>query len=600
MKRKIKYFFKWIFGWIKGMNALMLSGVFLTLIWFDIDWCMTTTFTAMSNPHLYLVTITVSLLLLAPWIFTHSRIVGILILLILALISEANLLYCRTYWKAISPKDYLLAGNMVDFTDSIWPNLKWMDLGFIVILAFVTVACFLLKDANGRKVIKQYIALTAIFTLLLAANILAQGGFYKAYQDATFGGFRLSCGVPSYTIGGHVIYKLIEEQRFKDLDEKELKVVDNWIQTHKERYNINKIENPRKSVVLIICESLESWPIELKFQGKEITPLLNSLVNDSTTFYAPNVLAQVSVGNSIDGQLIYTTGLLPTSNMVYSVNYSDRNFPSMNKILKKDRDAKSILLTVDKPVVWNMIAVNRAFGYDTIIHGNNWKRNETMRHKITDGSFFKQSVDLLKKGELWPEGRAGMLTLITISGHSPFKLNRELRDPNFDISNSGLPKLIEDYIITAHYVDSQLKIIIDYLKGRSDTADTMIVILGDHNRRDHIDPVMVSDVLVGNGMHIPFIVINSPVAGRYGGVLGQADVFPTLLDLLRVSNYEWRGMGISIFDPNRPEVAFSIDPPMMEGEVGEHSEEEIEHIKSAHSISELIIINDLYGKKIAK
>ncbi len=209
--RKIKNFFKLIFGWIKGMNAVMLSGVFLSLIWFDIDWCMTTTFTAMSNPQLYLVAITVSLLLLAPWIFTHSRTVGVLILLIIALISEANLVYCRTFWTAISPKDYLLAGNMVDFTDSIWPNLRWMDQVFILIFAFVTVACFLLKDTGGRKVIKQYMALTAIFTLLLAANILVQGGFYKAYQNATLGGFRIACGEPTYSIGIHIINKLIEE-----------------------------------------------------------------------------------------------------------------------------------------------------------------------------------------------------------------------------------------------------------------------------------------------------------------------------------------------------------------------------------------------------
>lgn len=34
----------------------------------------------------------------------------------------------------------------------------------------------------------------------------------------------------------------------------------------------------------------------------------------------------------------------------------------------------------------------------------------------------------------------------------------------------------------------------------------------------------------------------------------------------------------------------------MEGEVGEHSDEEIEHIKAAQPVSELIIIHDLYGK----
>ncbi len=597
---RVKNFFKWMFGWIKGMNAVMLAGIFLTLIWFDIDWGMSTTFAAMSNPQLYLVTFTVSLLLLAPWIFTRSKTVGVLVILLLCLVSEANLVYCRTYCTAISPKDYLLAGNMVDFTDSIWPNLRWMDLGFVIILLGVTAGCFLKKYSAIQKAIKQYAVLTGLFILLSAAYILALGGFYKAYHKATLGGLRYSCGVPTYTIGGHIIYKLIEDHKLSNPDEKELEAVDNWIQTHKERYTPNAIGNARKNVVLLICETLETWPIGLRFQGKEVTPVLNSIVKDSTTFYAPNVLTQVSVGNSIDGQLIYTTGLLPTSNKVYSVNYPDRTYPSLNKILKKDRDTKSILLTGDKPIIWNMLPVTRVFGYDTIIHGENWKRDEMMRHYITDGSLFRQSVDLLKNGKLWPEGSPAMVTLITHSGHSPFRINKELRDPNFNISNSGLPALIEDFLTATHYVDSQLKIILDYIKSRSDMDDTMIVILGDHDRRDQIDPVMVSDILVGNGMYTPLIVINSPVSGRYDGVLGQADVFPTILDLLGVSNDEWRGMGISIFDPNRPELAFSINPPSMEGKVGQHTEEEIEHIKSAQSVSELIIIHDLYEKKLSK
>lgn len=257
-------------------------------------------------------------------------------------------------------------------------------------------------------------------------------------------------------------------------------------------------------------------------------------------------------------------------------------------------------MTVDKPIIWNMLPVTRAFGYDTILHSQNWKHDEVVRHNITDGSLFRQSVDLLKKGEIWPEGSPAMLTFITASGHSPFRLKEKMRDPNFNISNSGLPKLIEDYITTAHYVDSKLKIILDYLKSRSDMDDTIIVILGDHDRRDQIEPVKVSDVMVGNAMYTPFIVINSPVCGRYEGVLGQADVFPTLLDMLGVEEEEWRGMGVSILDATRPELAFSTIPPNMEGDPGQHSEEEIEHIKSAQPISELIIIHDLYEKRISK
>lgn len=590
-------FFKWIFSWIKGTDGIMLAGTFLTLLWFDIDWCMSTTFTAMSNPQLYLVTFTVTLLLLAPWMLTRSRTVGILIILILGLISEANLVYCRTYLTAISPHDYLLAGNMIDFTDSIWPNLRWWDLGFVIILVGVILSSLLHKYSKKRKALKPYLALTGTFVLISAVYILCLGGFYKAYSESLHGAHKYSCGVPTYTIAGHIAFKLMEEHRLNNPNPEELKAVDNWIRKHREKYTPNICEETRKNLVLLICESLESWPIGLEIEGKEITPFLNSLVNDSNSFYAPNVMTQVCVGNSIDGQLIYTTGLLPTTNMVYSMNYPDREYPSLNKVLKKDRNSKSILMTVDKPLIWNMLAVTKAFGYDTILHNGNWKQDEIMRRNITDGSFFRQTVAELKKGELWPEGSPAMLTFVTYSGHSPFILNKELRDPNFDVSTSGLPKLLEDYITTAHYVDAQLKTIIDYLKSRSDSHETMIVILGDHNRKDQISPVKLSGKLVGNGMHTPLIIVNSPVSGQYDGVLGQVDVFPTLLDMLGVKSDEWRGVGVSLLDSTRLDIAFSTIPPAMEGNPESHSDEEIEHIKEAQSISETIIIHDLYRKK---
>ena len=44
---------------------------------------------------------------------------------------------------------------------------------------------------------------------------------------------------------------------------------------------------PRRNLVLIICESLESWPVEARIDGKEITPYLNSLLRDSTTCMLP-------------------------------------------------------------------------------------------------------------------------------------------------------------------------------------------------------------------------------------------------------------------------------------------------------------------------
>lgn len=63
--------------------------------------------------------------------------------------------------------------------------------------------------------------------------------------------------------------------------------------------------------MIIVCESLESWPVEARIAGKEITPYINSLLADSATLYVPRLLTQVDAGRSIDFQLMLNTGLLP-------------------------------------------------------------------------------------------------------------------------------------------------------------------------------------------------------------------------------------------------------------------------------------------------
>ena len=192
-----------------------------------------------------------------------------------------------------------------------------------------------------------------------------------------------------------------------------------------------------------------------------------------------------------------------------------------------------------------------------------------------------------------------MLTFITFSGHHPFIMRDDLKDPKFEISQMGLPKILERYINVTHYVDSQLGAAVDYIKGRKDYEDTMIVILGDHeglatDRKDILNASEFARKHVGKGRYTPMIVLNSPVKGRYENVMGQIDVFPTLLDMLGVSSDGCRGVGVSVLDASKPNVAFSAIPLATDGDAENCSTEELEHLRGAQSVSEKIITYDLY------
>ena len=94
----------------------------------------------------------------------------------------------------------------------------------------------------------------------------------------------------------------------------------------------------RDNLVIILCESLESWVIDRKVDGVEITPVLDSLIADTaSTLYAPNVLTQVAAGRSIDCQLLVNAGMLPMQSSVYSMRYPQNRYYTLNRALAEKK-----------------------------------------------------------------------------------------------------------------------------------------------------------------------------------------------------------------------------------------------------------------------
>lgn len=589
---------RFLFGWLRGRDGVMALATFLCLMWFVVDWCLSTTFRSMSDWMLYAVNILAALLLMAPWMLSRRVWLQTAFLALVDILLEANLMYCRTYFTAIPPDSYLLAGNMADFTSSIADSLRPADAGFLIVLAACAVWAYRSRSHEASRRTLRWLALTAVAAATATAGIAARGGFYKAYDKLIQNCYYFTCGVPTYTVAGHVAYYTIENHRnsrLSDADREELRA---WFGEHAKAAVAPDTIAARRSLVLIICESLESWPIGAEVDGKPVTPYLNTLVADSTTFYAPKVLTQVCAGHSIDGQLMYTTGLLPTAGFVYSMKYPHNAYPSLNKILKADRGARSTMLTTDKLFTWNQGAVAEAFGYDSIISYDDWRRDELIDRKVSDGSFFRQSVEKLSKGDIWPVGEPAMLTFITISGHNPFALTEELADPGFDASRIDIPETIARYVNVTHYVDSQLHTLIDYIYSRPDADGILTVIVGDHEglglERDRARRWSAEGAaLVGKEKFVPMIVLNAPAPGRYDGVMGQVDVFPTVLDMLGLRHSPWRGLGASVLGEGKVPAAYTIVPVELLGDTAGVDPAALEHMRRAPAVSERIIVHDL-------
>ncbi|MCM1519672.1 MAG: sulfatase-like hydrolase/transferase [Lachnoclostridium sp.] len=584
-----------------GRTTVMVIGMIATMLAFVVVWCSQTTFRAMSDWLLYIFNIMAALLLALPGVASRRAWVNGVVMILLDLLLISNLMYCRTYLTAIPPDSYLLAGNLTDFTASVADSLRLSDMIFPLITALTWWLASKQPDRkmSGRGWI-SYGAAVAVLALAGGIGLALRGGFYKEYDRLMQSCYYSTCGVPTYTVAGHLIYcDMTSSPRLTPEIEA---AVEEWLTVKEELRPYTSLPDsiePRRNLVVVLLESFESWLIDTRIDGKEITPYINSLAADSTSLFFPNMLTQVASGRSIDCQLLLTSGLLPMLNTVYSMKYPATEYPSLCKALKADRDARSLILTCDKPVTWNQEVIARSMGYDSLIHRNSWEIDEVVGNpaKLSDGSFLRQSVDFLCRDAGKIGDKPFMLTFVTYSGHNPFRLPEKLKDPSFIIDEGKYPQKMVDYVTMAHYTDSCLATLVEYLKQRPDYDQTLILITGDHeglagNRAEILNSPEARGI-VSPGQFTPFLLLNAPVAGHSEAVMGQIDMYPTLLAMLGLDGYFWKGQGQNVIDRQRTAVAVSSMTGEIAGDTTTVDHRTLSNILDARRISDLIITHDL-------
>lgn len=567
-------------------------GIFLTFVAFDVIWCMDTTFASFSFFETYATKIIATLALAGVYALTRCRWAQIVVMALLDVLLVANLMYFRTYYSAIPASSYLEAGNLADFKASVTDSLRWADIVLPLITIATAVMAFRYKTTKRQPltaVLKWWAAPLAGFALLLTGVNLCKGGFHKSLRSVRQSAYLCSADAPIFSVFGCIWYDITDAA--EPITPEKQAEIERWLASQPKHQPADSITEKRSNLLIVFAESLESWVLEKKVDGKEITPCLNRLLKEKSTLYAPNVLTQVKGGRSIDAQLMICSGLLPLMSGTYSSLYYDNTFYTLQKAMRGLKHSRSYLLTIDKVSTWNQGAVARSFGTDTIISYHDFKMTEAFgTHKrIGDASFFQQCREKIERGEVWKPGESVYMQFITYSGHAPFKLPDHLRTITFPAS---IPEKAADYMTTAHYTDKAIGDFVAYLKTLPQYKETIVVIVGDHEGLASYRQELVGNPacrgLVSDKQLTPFIVLNSPVGMRYDKFMGQIDIYPTLLNLMQLDAYRWHGLGQSILDPRKQGVAVGS---VMNVE-GTGSDKEVERLKEAHTVSDYMLRYD--------
>ncbi|MFR8947596.1 MAG: LTA synthase family protein [Bacilli bacterium] len=567
-------------------------GIFLTFVAFDVIWCMDTTFASFSFFETYATKIIATLALAGVYALTRCRWAQIVVMALLDVLLVANLMYFRTYYSAIPASSYLEAGNLADFKASVTDSLRWADIVLPLITIATAVMAFRSKTTKRQPltaVLKWWAAPLAGFALLLTGVNLCKGGFHKSLRSVRQSAYLCSADAPIFSVFGCIWYDITDAA--EPITPEKQAEIERWLASQPKHQPADSVTEKRSNLLIVFAESLESWVLEKKVDGKEITPCLNRLLKEKSTLYAPNVLTQVKGGRSIDAQLMICSGLLPLMSGTYSSLYYDNTFYTLQKAMRGLKHSRSYLLTIDKVSTWNQGAVARSFGTDTIISYHDFKMTEAFgTHKrIGDASFFQQCREKIERGEVWKPGESVYMQFVTYSGHAPFKLPDHLRTITFPAS---IPEKAADYMTTAHYTDKAIGDFVAYLKTLPQYKETIVVIVGDHEGLASYRQELVGNPacrgLVSDKQLTPFIVLNSPVGMRYDKFMGQIDIYPTLLNLMQLDTYRWHGLGQSILDPRKQGVAVGS---VMNVE-GTGSDKEEERLKEAHTVSDYMLRYD--------
>lgn len=288
--------------------CVWLAAFFCSLLWFDIEWCAFTSFRPFkAYISLYAFLPAAACLLAIPALTTRRWYIPAIWLLLIDMLLVANLMYARTYMVQIPLESYLIASNLKGFEGAVIESLRWGDIGFLLIIA--ASIFFARKYAPKSKPMRGWpLASFAAVTLLFCAGayttLALRGGFVKRLAKMRSSATDQMTITPVYTPFSVMLYDFMSLD--KPISDSEKKLVAQWLKEHKSiTDSYSPSESAPKSLIVILCESLESWPIGMSIEGKEITPFLNSLVADSATYFNPNVLTQVKDGRSIDAQLLY-------------------------------------------------------------------------------------------------------------------------------------------------------------------------------------------------------------------------------------------------------------------------------------------------------
>ena len=481
---------------------------------------------------------------------------------LLTFLLYANVVYFRFFSDFLTFSTLNQAGNVESMGGAVSASFKWYDfVYFIDTIIYLAILIFKRKWLDNRAFSKKFVPVVmATSVALFFLNLAFAETNRPELLTRTFDHKYLVKYLGPYNFTVYDGVKTIENNQQKALaSEDDLTKVLNYTKQKRtepnpEYYGAAK----KKNIIKIHLESFQTFLINKKVNGKEVTPFLNKLSSGNQDFtYFPNFFHQTGQGKTSDSEFTMDNSLygLPQGS-AYSLK-GDNTYQSLPAILDQKQGYTSNVMHGDYKTFWNRDQVYKHFGIDNFYDATYYDMSDDniVNLGLKDKPFFKASADYQSKMK-----KPFYSHLITLTNHYPFTLDEE--DASIDKPNTG-DSTVDGYIQTAHYLDQALEEYITDLKKKGLYDNSVIMIYGDHygiseNHNNAMEKLLGEKITPAKFTDLNRTGFWLKVPGKSGGVnkeyAGQMDVMPTLLHLVGIDSKNYLMFGSDMFSKQHNNV----------------------------------------------
>lgn len=481
-----------------------------------------------------------------------------------SIILYVNVLFYREYSDFITIPMLGQVANLAGLGGSITNILSATDVFLFVDVLIAVFLLFYLKPSRFQHFIpkrKEGLVLVVIAIPLFLVNLAWAQTERTELLTRAFDRNLLvkNIGLIDYHIYDGVLQGKTEMKR-TFADSNELVPALNYINEHKISPNSEMTGVAEgKNVIILSLESTQTFVVDNKLHGQELTPYFNDLKEEGA--YFTNFYHQVKQGRTSDSEFMLDNSLYGLNRGAAFFTHSGNEYQATPEVIG-DKGYTSINMHANDKTFWNRNVMYDSFGYDEYYSKEDYDVTEDKSYGwgYLDEYFFSDSLDKMEEIE-----QPFYNKMITLTNHYPFTVPEDKKYIEQGDTSSGT---LNRFFQTIRYQDEALKQFVEKFKASDLYDDTLLIIYGDHfgiseNHQKAMGEYLGKDVREYEQFQlqrVPLLILGEGIESKeYDTVGGQIDLRPTIMNLLGVKDENPVQFGHDLFSEERTEMVITRD-----------------------------------------